>query len=192
MITKFLRRNRFGAFCVCLVGCAPALAAGPVAVDEEAQALDQTIQALKQEVLDIDSRGQGIEQNLKYPAPSRVDVYVGVGIKGLLLKTISVSIDDGTPVTYQYSDDEARALQDGKPTPLHLLHRFNATAGSHRLRADFTARNFDAKPEAPSQSGHYEAFFSKDSRPSELELTIEGGGFRADPALQLRDWRAAR
>jgi hypothetical protein len=71
------------------------------------------------------------------------------------------------------------------------LTRANATAGPHRLKADFTARFYDSKAEAPLLSGHYEAFFTKDQKPSELELSIEQNGFRADPAFHLRDWRAA-
>jgi hypothetical protein len=192
MIIKLPRRDRLGVFLVCLGLSIPALAVGPSAVDENAQALDQTIQALKQEVLDIDSRSQSVEQDLLYPPYSRVNVYVGVAVKGLLLKSVTVSIDDGTPVTYQYSDEEAKALQEGTPASLHRLTRTNAAPGPHRLKADFTARVFDSKAVAPLLSGHYEAFFDKDQKPSELELTVEQNGFRADPTLRLHDWRVAR
>ncbi len=163
-----------------------------MAVDQNAQDIDQTIQALKQEVLDIDSRGQGLEQNTLYPAYSRVTVYVGVAVKALLLKTVTVSIDDGNPVTYEFSDEEARALQDSKASPLQRLLRANAAPGNHRLKADFTARFFDAKPETASLSGHYEAFFTKDLTPAELELSLEQTGFRAEPAFKLRDWKPTR
>lgn len=189
MIRQTLSRARLGVVLFAASLTLPAFAGGPAAVDQEAQDLDQTIQALKQEVLDIDSRGQSLEQNTLYPAYSRVSVYVGVAVKGLLLKTVTVSIDDGTPVTHEFNEDEARALQDGKPAGLMRLLRANAAPGNHRLKADFTARYFDAKAEAPSLSGHYEAFFAKDLTPAELELTVEQSGFRSDPALKLRDWK---
>jgi hypothetical protein len=192
MIRKILLRARLGVLLASAAASLPAVAAGLAPFDQEAQDLDQAIQALKQEVLDIDSRGKGIEQNTLYPAFSRVTVYVGVTVKTLQLRTISVSIDDGNTVTYQVNDDEARALQDGKVGGLLTLLRANAGPGTHRLKADFTASYFESKPETAPMHGHYEAFFTKDQDPAELELTIEQNGFRADPALKLRDWKAAR
>src|SRR5690349_65608 len=84
--------------------CAPlaVAAAGPApaksARDNDLVKLDGVIQGLKDETLEFTREAQLIEQSVLYPDYSRVTVYIGARAGQLLLRTVSVAVDDGTPV----------------------------------------------------------------------------------------------
>jgi len=181
--TRFLRLLGLSA-------CLPfgVLAATPAPVDDATLKLDSSIQALKAEVLDINQRALGTEEGFLYPELTRVTVYVGVKVPGLLLNTFVVTVDDGEPTFHTYDTLEAVVLQR---RGLEKLLRINAQPGQHRIKAEFTGHLADAKPEAPLLRGRYEANFEKTLQASELEFTIAQENFVSTPTLKLRDWRVA-
>lgn len=178
---------RAAVLAFCLPACA--FAATPPPVDEATLKLDTSIQALKGEVLDIHQRALDEEEKFLYPEVSRVNVYVGVKVSGLLLNDMTITIDDGEPALHSYDTIEAIVLQR---RGLQRLVRINAAPGSHRIRGEFTAHYADARPEAPLVRGRYEAVFEKTLDPAELEFTIVQDGFAGSPILKLRDWRATK
>ncbi len=163
-------------------------AASPEPVNDAALKLDQSIQALKAEVLDVNQRGRNVEENFLYPKLTRVTAYVGVEISGLVLNDVSITVDDGAPNRHAYTADEAFALQR---KGLHRLVRLNAAPGPHRVRAEFTAHFADAKPEAPLLNGRIEGVFEKSNVSAELEFIVSQDSHRGPPVIKLRDWRAA-
>jgi len=165
-----------------------ALAAGPQAADPAAQDLDQNIQKLKAQSLDVIQQAQSLEQGYLYPDYNRASVYVGVSIPGMLIKDISASIDNGTPVSYQYREGESVTLQD---RGLHLLMRINAAAGRHHIHAQYTAQYSDARPGDVPFSGSYDGDFVKTSQPADLELELRRQGYLARPEIKFHDWKAA-
>ena len=86
--------------------CAAA-APPPQDADPAELSQDQRIQKLKEQALDITWREQAIDKQFEYPPVDRVIVYVGDGVTGMLLKEISVSIDNSAPTHYEFSELES-------------------------------------------------------------------------------------
>lgn len=178
----------FAAAALCLAGVAHA--AAPPAPDPNALKLDQSIQGIKDDVLDFNRDAVTLEQNTLYPNYARASVYLGVRIGGLMLREFSVSFDDGAPQRFTFSEDEARAflLNNG----LRRVLRANLKPGAHRIIADFSAQYADAKPDAAPLTGHFEAIIDKGYNDTALELTLGRTTRLAAPSLMLTQWSKAR
>ncbi len=159
-------------------------------LDERALKLDQAIQALKKEVLDFNVEGQRAEDDILYPPYSRVSVYVAVRVPGLLLKQVTVSIDNAPAQTINYSDRDAKSLLSEQH--MQRVLRANVGPGSHRIRFSYTGAMADAKADAPPIGDSYEAVFDKDSREAELELRIARPTRFSKAAVTMKQWRAKK
>lgn len=158
---------------------------------ERAVRLDQAIQALKDEVVELSRDAQAIETAALIPEHRRVSVYLGVGVRGLLLSEVSVAIDDRAPEVHHYDEHDARALL--AEHSLQRVLRTVAEPGPHRIRVSFTGRYADDKPDAPPVTNSYEAIFDKDHREAELEFRIERvSRFGNQTRLSMKQWRAQR
>lgn len=192
MIKRFQVRTWLSCLFAATIVWPLALPASPLPPqpDPKALELDGQLQKLKEEALDINAQAQRAEDEYLYPDFSRVTIYLGVHVPGLLIKTISVSVDDGTATEYQFNELEAVVLQR---QGLYPVVRLNAPPGTHRIRAKYSARFTDSKPEDAPVAGSYEAYFNKDLRPAQLELSITREGYLSSALnFALRDWRAAR
>ena len=165
-------------------------AAAPPAPDANALKLDQDIQALKDGMLQFNRDAVTLEEDTLYPRHSRASVYLGVRIGGLLMKDLSLVFDDGIPQTFNFTEEEARALLLNNG--LRRMLRANLTPGAHRVRADFTAQYADAKPDAAPLAGHFEAIFDKGHSDTGLELTLGRNTRMARPSLTLKQWSRTR
>jgi hypothetical protein len=179
------------AFFAVLPAAVPAQSGDAAIADQ-----DRAIQALKEQALDVEQKAQSLEDDLVYPASSRVSVYVGEEIPGILLKQITVSIDNGEPVSYTYKEQEALALS---VKGIHRVLRINTTPGAHRIHAAYSAQFADARDQQEPFSGSYDGFFEKGPWAAAVELELESGTpvspaavGRAKPELKMRDWRAAQ
>lgn len=155
---------------------------------ERAIRLDQTIQALKDEVLDISRDAQSIENTVLAPEDQRVSIYVSLSVRGLLLDEVGIAIDDGAAEVHHYDEHEARAL-----LAAHSAQRVLRTAvavGAHRIRFTYSGHYADAKPEDAPVTGQYEAIFDKDYRESELEFAVTRASRFGDQArASMKEWR---
>ena len=167
-------------------------AAAPVQPPPESGALklDQTIQGLKEEVLQFNSDASALEQNSLYPPYSRTSVFLGVRLSGLLVKEFSVSFDSGAPEKFTFDEIESLAFLQNKG--LRRVMRVNLAPGQHKIRAEFTAQFADAKPDVPPITGNLEAIFDKNYNNTDLGIMLVRTGFRADPSLILEQTRSAR
>jgi hypothetical protein len=168
----------------------PLLAAAappPPGADPAELSLDQRIQKLKESALDITWREEAIEKQFLFPAGTRISVYVGDTVTGMLLKQISVSIDNSAPVHYEYSELESIVLQE---QGLHKIVSINASPGTHSIHADFTAQYADAQPQDLPFSGRFDGSFDKTAQPAQLELDLVRDSYQGKPALKFREWRA--
>lgn len=172
------------------VACVPfaAIAAG-APLDEQATQLDAEVQALKAEAIDINQTGLGIEERFLYPERTRLFVYVGVKPPGLLVDVVRVQIDNAPATEHKCSVEESYGLQR---KGLLRVVRGNAERGTHRLRAEITARYADAKPDTAPYRLTIEETFDKGAEPSYLELSLFLQGFDNTPHLRLRDWKPAK
>jgi len=170
-------------------------AAEPPQPTAEAIALDTTVQDLKGLVLDLNVELKQLEDDYAFPQHSAVTIYVG-SLQGLpiFLTEATVTLDDGKPVQYSFTEQEARGLLKNG---LHRLLRTNVTPGPHRLRVSFTGKTFGAA-NAPHVTENFEATFTKGALESELELQFGKGGkiipltgykrgSKQDPRLRMTD-----
>jgi hypothetical protein len=158
--------------------------------DSNALKLDQTIQGLKDQVLNFNRDATAVEQESLYPPYTRTNVFLGTRVSGLLVKEFSVTFDGAEPQKFTFDDTESLAF---------LLHkgfrrvvRLNLEPGSHRIRADFSGKFADAKPDAVPITGTLEAVFDKNYNDTDLELMIVRTGFMAGPSITLQQVRSAR
>lgn len=143
----------------------------PSAVELDAALVrqDQNIQKLKDEALSANRELLTLDEQLLYPDISRVSVFVAVKVGGFLLNEVVVKLDDGQEVRHRYTDSESKALlRNG----MHRVMRANVNPGAHRLRAEFSGRFIDAKPDEPPVTGSAETIFDKALEPIELVLPV--------------------
>src|SRR3546814_10911680 len=106
----------------------PAVAATPD-TGERAIKLDQTVQALKDEVLEFNSEAASAEVDAVLPDYDRLNVYLSVKAGGLLLQDVTVTLDNHPAEIYHYDEFESRAIL-GK-NALQRLIRVSARSEEH-------------------------------------------------------------
>jgi hypothetical protein len=173
-----------------LLGLAPATAVWADAESDAALQLDQNIQVLKDEALQFNRDAQLADEDFNFPAHSRVDVYVSVETAALLMHTISISIDGGDTVHYDYSEIDAKALLKSKG--LQRIGRFNVVKGSHKLHAEYVGNYADAKPDETAFADRIDVVFDKGQTPVTLELIVGKANRGGKPILRLKEWRASK
>ncbi|TDU30723.1 hypothetical protein DFR24_0077 [Panacagrimonas perspica] len=188
----FSGRTALRHLCVCALLAFPvtgAHAVAPVPVDDGAITLDQTIQAVKDETIQFNRDSLMAEEAFLYPPQTRLSVYVSNTLKNVLLTDFSLTLDDRQPVTYHYGDQDSRALLvDGA---LQRLLLTNVERGVHRLRVSYKG-NYVAGDKKPIPvTGEFEATFTKDLEAAEVELQVFRGRNKSEPAMKLKEWRAA-
>lgn len=152
--------------------------------------LDQSVEALKGEVIEFNREASSTEVEALLPDYRRLNVYLKVRVPGLLLSTFTVQIDDRTPEVHHYDEYDARALL-GKDSMQRLL-RVSAEPGAHKVKASFTGKLSDAKPGDPPISDVYEARFDKSNYAGDLEFVVANESrFRGNPRIAMRQWRAS-
>lgn len=178
------------AFLLALAWTATPAQSVPQQPDELVIQNDQVIQALKDEVLEFSREAQAVEDEVLFPAHSRLSIYLGVRVTGLLLNEVTLSIDDLPPQKVTYDDRGARALlSEGN---LQRLLRANIAPGPHRVRVSFSGRFYDDKPDEPPLTDQYEAIFDKGLNEAELEFVISRASRFSRPGLSMKQWRASK
>jgi len=162
----------------------------PPPPDSNALKLDQTIQGLKDEVLQFNRDATALEQDSLYPPYTRTNVFLGVRFGNLIVKQFSVSFDGGEAQKYDFEDVESLALLQNKN--LRRVMSVNLAPGPHKIHASFTAQFADAKADAPPLTGNLDANFDKNYNNTDLQLMLVRTGFLAPPSLALEKTRSAR
>ncbi|WP_420465055.1 hypothetical protein [Panacagrimonas sp.] len=165
-----------------------ALAVGPASPDEGAIELDLAIQALKDEVIELNRDAQLAEETHLYPPETRLSVYVSTRLPNLLLQEVSLSVDNGAPIVYRYDDRDARALL--ATDALQRLARLNVERGNHGIKVVFAGQFVEEKKEPVAVAGEFVGTFEKGIEPAEVEVQIVAGARRNEPDVRLRQWKA--
>ncbi|GIX21497.1 MAG: hypothetical protein KatS3mg121_0280 [Gammaproteobacteria bacterium] len=165
-----------------LVVCC-ALAGRPAAAQDavsELQGIDDQVQALKQEVLDIERELSLLEEKLLFPSGTQVAVFVSLAdAEGFELDAVELAIDGAQAAAHLYAYREFDALRRGGVQRLHVA---NLPAGRHRLAVAVRGRDrsggaIEARAEHVLEKGDKPAFV-------ELRLRPAGGGVDID----FREW----
>jgi hypothetical protein len=189
---RLFGRMALSHLCVCalLGGVATTVhALEPTAPDDAGIALDQNVQAFKDEVIQFHRDALMAEEAFLFPPQTRVSIYLSTTQRNLLLESISVTLDDQPPVTYTYGDVDSRALlvEDA----LQRLVVTNMDRGQHRLRVSYNGNYVEGDDEPEPAAGKFEAVFDKGLDAVEIELQLVRGKSRSEPAMKLKQWRAA-
>lgn len=164
--------------------------AGPLAGPDEASVkLDGIIQGLKNEAVEFNREAQNVEQDVLYPEHRRAVIYVSNKVSHLLIKEITITVNDGQPATHQYDDRSARALLVSEG--FHRVATVNVAPGSHRIRAEFKAQFVDDEKDKGLVTGSLEEIFEKTQTAAAIELRISRLSRIASPKLSLVSWRPA-
>jgi hypothetical protein len=158
-------------------------------LEETAIKLDGIIESIKKQAVNFNQEAQDIERAALYPDRTRVSVYLSNNISQLLLHNVTITLNDGQPVRYDFGDRSARALllSDG----LHRTLLTNLEPGKHRIRAEIRGRFADDNKKEPTVSARFEGEFEKTRRPAELELRIARNSRLSKPQIGLVVWTPA-
>src|SRR5688572_18536861 len=119
----------------------PADGAAPAAAAEgeppaDTRALDETVQALKKDVVDLNRELFVLEEELLFPANTQVAVFVSMDIgEFFALDSLTLKIDNKEVANYLYTPREAEALLKGG---VHRVYLGNLKVGEHQLVAFFS------------------------------------------------------
>lgn len=163
----------------CLLTSVALWADGPT---PEAKALDRQTELLKSQVLEIDQLGQSLERQLVTPDPTRLTIFFGINVSGLMADQVTVTVDGSESRPYQLSEKAGLALLR---SGLLKVTTMNADAGPHRIHAEFTGHYPDSKPKDPPVTGSLDQPFFKDTRPLELTLEVNTSGILNHPKLEM-------
>lgn len=110
----------------------------PMAVSNAAEpssAANRDLQAVKQNVLDLNRELTALEQQLLYPS-TQLGVFLSIDV-GTPIRLVDINLQiDGKNVAYHfYTDQEFQALTKGG---IHRIHTGNIASGEHTLRATIT------------------------------------------------------
>lgn len=157
-------------------------------ITERAIRLDQTVQALKDEVVELTVEAQSIENAVLVPEHLRVSVYLRVDVAGLLLDEVSIAIDDRAEESYRYDEKDSRALLSEQAVQRVL--RATVGEGAHRIRLHYRGHYADDTELDPPIEGTYEAIFDKHPEETELEFTISRASrFGDELRTSMKQWR---
>lgn len=167
--------------CARVLLCAVAVLASSLTLPVRAQ--ETAPRLLKQDILAVGQAALNLQQARQVAAAGGLAVYVGSPAQDLVLREVSLRIDELAPIRYRYSDDEAAALRGG------ALHRIvlPLDGGPHRLRAEFIARVADAKPGTPRVRESFDGNVSQQGHITAVGLDLLKDGFMSRPTLQLRN-----
>lgn len=158
---------------------APLLAAAAPPVDD---GLDSGLQALKDEVLELNQELFLLEEELLFPANTQVAVFVSMDVGGFFdLDSVQLRIDDKPVGNYLYTEREVQALQRGG---VHRFYLGNLRTGEHELTATFTgggpnARDYRRGATLKIEKGIGAKF---------VELRISDRTSKQQPEFVVREW----
>ena len=148
----------------------------------QSRSLDQEVQALKNEVLDLNRDLFLLEEDLLFPANSQVAFFVSVDVgEYFALDSVNIKIDGKEVSNYLYTRREVDALIRGG---VHRLHMANLKTGEHELIAVFTGKG----PHGRDYRRGATMTFDKGIGSKYVELEITDRVIKQQPEFVIKDW----
>jgi hypothetical protein len=161
---------------------ADATLAAVTAGDAPAGALDTEMQALKDEVLDLNQELFLLEEELLFPANTQVAVFVSMDVgEFFALDSVQLRIDDKPVGNYLYTEREVQALLRGG---VHRFYLGNLKAGTHELTATFTGKG----PHERDYRRGATLKIEKGIGAKFVELRISDRVSKLQPEFVVREW----
>ena len=171
--------------CICVFYLSTSGAAPPAREHGDSRAqfveLDGEIQAIKEEILEINQDILQIEEASLYPYGQQLVVLVSVANNSPLIPdSISLQLDGQAVSRHDYSDDDTAALQAGG---VHRLYTGRLRKGRHRIDVSVTGKQ--GRRDFQQQRSYT---LTKVAGRLYLELYLGPGEDDADAGLTIREW----
>lgn len=135
------RSHLLQRFCWCALALLPAVplsAAEPQQPEQTIDTLDVKLQALKDDIIDLNTHIFRLQEELLYPEDSSVVIFLSVeGGNYFALDSVKLLLNDTLVTSYLYTDREVTALKKGG---VQRLYMGNVKTGDHQLSAVFTGK----------------------------------------------------
>ena len=149
---------------------------------EEFRSIDGDVQALKDEVLELNRDLFLLEEELLFPANTQVAFFLSVDVgEYFKLDSVSLKIDGKEVANYLYTDKEADALTRGG---VQRLHMENLKTGEHELVAVFTGYG----PHQREYRRGATVELNKGLGAKYVELAITDKVSKQQPEFDVREW----
>ena len=174
------------AVCVCFACLAGADAAPGMEEHADTRGhfvhLDGEIQAIKEEILEINRDILLLEESSLYPQGQQLVVLVSVaGKEPVNPDSISLLLDGHTVNHHIYTSSEAAALREGG---VHRLYTGRLSDGKHLLEVSVTGKQAGGNVFREQRS----IAFNKSPGRKYLELHLRPAGDTTDAGLTIREW----
>lgn len=159
-----------------------AMAPPPAAASAPA-ALDERVQAVKNEVIELNRDLLVLEEELLFPANTQVALFVSMDVGKLFdLDSVQIKLDDKLIANYLYTPLEVAALHRGGVQRVYLG---NLKTGSHELVAFFTGKG----PHDRDYKRGATVKFEKDTGAKYIELRIQDALGKLQPEFDVKLWQ---
>jgi hypothetical protein len=144
--------------------------------------IDQEVQAIKQEILDINRDLSSLEEELLYPPEHRLTVFLSLSSGTTMdLKVLRIHLGGDTLVHHEYSNAEMEALRKGG---VHKAYIGRIQKGEHVLQVQLSGtgrkdRVFDIVNDAT---------FTKRQNAKYVELRVSESSLARVPRLTIESW----
>ncbi|HEX9627890.1 MAG TPA: hypothetical protein VGA00_13210 [Acidiferrobacterales bacterium] len=167
-----------------LLHVAAATAADPVDGGRDGfQPLDRRVQALKEEVMELNRDLFILEEELLFPASTQVAVFLSLDVGEFFkLDSVQLKIDDKVLSNYLYTDREIAALRRGG---VHRIYLGNLRAGKHELVAFFVGQG----PHGRDYRRGTKLEFEKSTGAKFIELRIADVERKQQPEFVVKEWQ---
>ncbi|MGD8955875.1 MAG: hypothetical protein PVJ03_00975 [Chromatiaceae bacterium] len=145
-------------------------------------AIDREVQAIKQEMLDINRDLSLLEGELLYPPEHRLTVFLSLGGNSAMdIDALKIDLDGESLVHHSYGDAEMEALRKGG---VHRVYIGSIEKGEHVLRAQLSGTGPRDKVFDIVNS----ARFTKLQGTRYVELLVSESTLRGIPRLTIQSW----
>lgn len=145
-------------------------------------ALSQDIEALKQAALELNRDLLLLEEDLLFPANTKVAVFVSMDVGHYFqLDAVKIKIDDELVASHVYTDKQTSALIRGG---IQRLYLGNLKTGKHEVTAFL--HGYGPQQRAYKRAATYT--LRKDKKPTMLELRIRDATGNMEPDFDFKEW----
>lgn len=144
--------------------------------------LDGAIQALKQEILEINNDLSILENDFLFPINARITIFVSLDTnENFDLKSIKVKLDEKIIANYIYSERELKSLRLGGVQRLYIN---SLEPGEHELVVQYLGQGRNARQFRRASVQN----FTKSNNPQYVELKLSQKNSRRQPEFLLKVW----
>ena len=169
-------------YLLALIGCVNPCLFAADNQSQQPQALETSVQDIKQQVLELNRDLFVLEEELLFPANTQVEVFLSMNLGEFFqLDAVKLTLNNKVVTNYLYTERQVDALHRGG---VQRLYQGNIKSGEHELVAVFTGRG----PKGRDFRRATSLSFSKDSQPVNLELKIVDSTAKHQPEFSVKQW----